>query len=214
MRRSIVSESRRRQEDAIDDEDQPIVPARSSAVLARDDLAPIPLTTLYPTVSNLQRHGVAVGNPLENTNNNNAHHQALISDDEVDIVVTRRPNEIALPPRQELRRLFSEVTMPADLQSFDGSEFEKIPTTDDYMDDDELELYLSQLAKEEEQKSKERESIKQIMEQDQLDLLLMQMEGSGANMEEDLNRLLEEQIQVEQQYTNESAAKRISQSFC
>jgi hypothetical protein len=206
MTKRINSESRRRSEASMDD--QPMAPARSSAVLARDELAPLPFTDLYPTVSNLQRHGVVIGNPLD------IGHQ--VNDDN-----DRTPNEISVPTRH-IRRYLSEVTMAADLESFDGSEFERIPSTDDYLDDEELEVYLRQLAKEEERKGEQRESLKQMMstEKEELQRLLLEMEGSSdsllhtaANDEEYLNRLLEEQIQVEQQYKNDSA-KRIWQYSC
>jgi fructose-1,6-bisphosphatase len=114
--------------------------------------------------------------------------------------------------------------MSSDLVSFDGSEFAAIPPADDYMDDDQLQEYLDQLAKEEDRKSRERESLKNELfaasavnarERETLKELLRQLDcGAGAsNAEGDydvyLDRLVEEQMQAEEQCMSR-VARRVS----
>lgn len=115
--------------------------------------------------------------------------------------------------------------MSSDLFSFDGSEFEAIPAADDYMDDDQLQEYLDQLAKEEERKNKERESLKKEFfamsvvnsrERESLRQLLQQLDGGGCEGNEDyeayLDRLMEEQIQAEEQCKSK-VARRVSEEM-
>jgi len=147
-----------------------------------------------------------------------------------------RPHTITVPQRG-IRRCLSAVTMSSDLFSFDGSEFEAIPPADDYMDDDQLQEYLDQLAKEEDRKNRERESLKKEFfsasaaanthhsttreERESLRQLLQQLDcGGGANgatrssdnedYEAYLDRLMEEQMQVEEQYKQSNVARRVS----
>jgi len=225
------------------DDDKPMrAPARSAAVSSRrlvvgasDELAALPMTTLYPTVSNLQRHGVAVGNfvqdegdcfdedpcrnvvPQELNVPNHRHYlqrfQSEVSQITCDLQsVDGPPQELSVPPLRRPTRYQSEVsqvTMPYDLESFDGTEFEHVPPSDDYLDDEELELYLKQLAKEEDQRKEEqRESIKQIVsnERESLQSLLCAMDIP----DDDLERLLEEQLEVQQRYSC-VGPRRISQ---
>jgi len=134
-----------------------------------------------------------------------------------------RPHTVTVPQRG-VRRCLSAVTMSSDLFSFDGSEFEAIPAADDYMDDDQLQEYLDQLAKEEDRKNKERESLKKELfsasgaannrERESLrQLLLQQLDGEGRASNEDyeayLDRFMEEQIQAEEQCKSK-VARRVS----
>jgi len=135
----------------------------------------------------------------------------------------QRPQTVDVP-RRGVRQHLSEVTMASDLASFDGSvSFEAIiPPADDYLDDHQLQEYLGQLAKEEDRKSRERELLKEQMfassvagkeDREALSQLLQQMEfggpGSNEDYEEYLNRLMEEQLQAEEQCKIESIQKSI-----
>jgi len=135
----------------------------------------------------------------------------------------QRPQTVDVP-RRGVRQHLSEVTMASDLASFDGSvSFEAIiPPADDYLDDHQLQEYLGRLAKEEDRKSRERELLKEQMfassvagkeEREALSQLLQQMEfggpGSNEDYEEYLNRLMEEQLQAEEQCKIESIQKSI-----
>jgi hypothetical protein len=209
MRRRISQDRRRRQEASMT-EDRPMRPARSAAVVAapaatKDSAAPT--RTLYPTVSNLHRHGIVVGTFVEEeASSRNAN---------------KMPQDLFIP-RTRIRRHqsdISQLTMPYDLRSFDAAEFDNISPSDDYLDDEELDLYLKQLAKEEAIKTKERESIKQRVSKQRKSLqsLLCTVDASSdgmllaaANDENYLERLLEEQIQVQQKYCSH-APTRISE---
>eukprot|EP00980_Cylindrotheca_fusiformis_P019452 scaffold6708_cov134-Cylindrotheca_fusiformis.AAC.22 len=255
MRGSVTSDSRRRQEGEDSGDEQPSLPSRPPSIFAgsrassqsyRDDdeVPALPLPGLYPTVSNLHRHGVAIGTPLNNNNkhtptstfvnhtNNNTHTPTSTIFDHTSNNNNKNkrrarnaPAMIQLPAAGQVPRFLSEVTMPADLLALgedDESESKQVLTSkttatdEDYMDDDELEQYLKELEEEEERKSHQRESLKKRLsrEKDQLQLLLLMQLNDGAFDEENsLNRLLEEQIQVEEQYKKE-ATKRPPQLFC
>ncbi|CAJ1932595.1 unnamed protein product [Cylindrotheca closterium] len=275
--RRISVDSRRRQEEDIDD--RPQMPTRSSAIVD------MPMTDLYPTVSNLNRHGIAVGQLLDSSrvtddrigdddryrhpqshqtpqgeevqlqqmyhqlpsppqrarqqveavpspsaNINMIHIGAIVNTNEgVATSSNRRPRQrpqnISVPKRG-VRRCMSAVTMSSDLVSFDGTEFEAMPAADDYMDDDQLQEYLDQLAKEEDRKYRERESLKEelcsasasnVEDRESLSQLLQHLDfgGDGSNDDHEayLNRLLEEQMQAEEQYMSK-VARRVSDMSC
>mmetsp|Transcript_43132 Transcript_43132/g.104358 ORF Transcript_43132/g.104358 Transcript_43132/m.104358 type:complete len:312 (+) Transcript_43132:126-1061(+) len=293
--RRISSDKRRRQEE--DNDDQPRMPTRSSAIVDMEGVEEMmPTTDLYPTVSNLNRHGVAVGQPLANSASENCgidngnrhrrphhhrhhhrHRQQQAEQVQVEqmyqqlpsppprrrqqvaafppdadagggrnvVGVARtvnnnhngapttsnrrprqRPQTITVPQRG-LRRCLSGVTMSSDLVSFDGTEFEAIPPADDYMDDDQLQEYLDQLAKEETRKNRERESLREELfsasagnnneDRESLRQLFQQLDvggdGSNDDYEAYLDRLMEQQIQAEKQYKSK-AARRVSEISC
>lgn len=279
-----VSDSRRRQEE--DTDDQPMMPTRSSAIVDMENAEEmIPMTDLYPTLSNLERHGVAVGqlvnspiigDRIDHVNRYQHHHHhrdqmqqgsevqdqemnhqlpsppqirrqqvADVVPPEADIIkvaaidnyhsgVTtssrpprQRPRSISVPQRG-VRRCLSAMTLSSDLISFDGTEFEAIVAAEDYMDDDQLQEYLDQLAKEEDRKSRERESLKEELfsassvsnSTDRESLLQifqhLDFDGDGNNVDYETywDRLMEEQLQAEQQCTKSKAARRASEISC
>ncbi|KAL3937458.1 MAG: hypothetical protein SGBAC_007448 [Bacillariaceae sp.] len=262
-----VSDNRRRQEE--DTDDQPMMPTRSSAIVDMEHAETMISTTdLYPTLSNLDRHGVAVGqlvdSPIsgdridhvnryrhDNNHRNQMQNGEVVQDQEMyhqlpsppqirrrqqvaDIVPTagrrrprQRPQSITVPQRG-VRRCLSAMTLSSDLISFDGTEFEAIAAAEDYMDDDQLHEYLDQLAKEEDRKSRERESLKEELVSassvinDNSDRKSLQQifqhldfDGDGSNVDYEtyLDRLVEEQLQAEQKYKSKTA-RRASEISC
>lgn len=282
-----VSDSRRRQEE--DTDDQPMMPTRSSAIVNMEHAeAMIPMTDLYPTLSNLDRHGVAVGqlvnspitgDRVDHVNRYRHHHHhrnqmqngedvqdqemyhqlpsppqirrqqvadivppeadgvikvAAIDNNHCGVTTTtgsrlprQRPQSITVPQRG-VRRCLSAMTLSSDLISFDGTEFEAIAAAEDYMDDDQLQEYLDQLAKEEDRKSRERESLKEELfsassvtnassDRESLRQIFQHLDfdGDGSNVDYKtyLDRLVEEQLQAEQQYKSKTA-RRASEISC
>lgn len=191
----IRQDSRRRQESIADE--QPMMPNRISGT---ETFEGEPFLRLPPkTISSLQRRGIAIGSPFNDY-------------DEI-------PNEISVPIRQ-IRRLISEATTrtPSIHSSScnemnDDQHYNFTLSSDDYMDDQQLEAYLYQLAQEaEEIERKERESLMEITSMENHPPLRRivsdTMETSSGDFidtddedDEHFERLLESQIHaIMQQY--------------
>lgn len=178
----------RRQEESPTD-DRPYLPTRRLEMIVPHENMMLPHTSLYPTRSNFERHGIAIGNPVE--------------------PIEEVPNMIGVPTR-EISHCSSQLTMPASIIPSSNQRVDIQRNSDDYMDDEELEIFLQQMSREEARKEKQRKSLQATLshERKSFQTLLSDIENStsdfmliaAAHSDEYLERLIQEQIRVEEQY--------------